>query len=136
MVIVKLELLDATGNIVSQNLYWLGAKSSSYRELNTLAPTLLKATASSGNDGNMVKVKIQLTNPTSVVSLANKLTLIDAKAKSRILPAYFSDNYISLLPGETRSVEVEYPANVEKGTAEIAIRGWNAMPQSIAVDKH
>lgn len=136
MVIVKLELLDATGNIVSQNLYWLGTKSSSYRQLNTLAPTLLKATASSGNEGDMVKVKIQLTNPATVVSLANKLTLIDVKDKARILPAYFSDNYISLLPGETRSVEVEYPASAEKGPAEIAIRGWNATPQSIPVDKH
>jgi hypothetical protein len=134
MVIVKLELLDATGNILSQNLYWLGAKPSSYRQLNTLPPTLLKATASSGNDGDMVRVKIQLTNPATVVSLANKLTLIDAKDKSRILPAYFSDNYVSLLPGETREIEVEYPVSAGKGSAEIAIRGWNTTPQAIPVN--
>ncbi len=135
MVIVKLELLDATGNIVSQNLYWLGAKPASYRELNQLAPTLLKAAAASVASGDTVKVKVQLTNSTAVVSLANKLTLLDSKDKTRILPAYFSDNYISLLPGETREIEIEYPISAAKGNPEIAVRGWNATPQSITVNK-
>ena len=135
MVIVKLELVDATGSLVSQNLYWLGAKSSSYRELNQLPPTLLKAVANASSSGDMVKVKLELTNPDKVVSLANKLTLLDAKSKQRILPAYYSDNYLSLLPGETRSIEIEYPAAAAKGDAEIAIRGWNVTPQVIPAGK-
>jgi len=68
-----------------------------------------------------------------VVSLANKLTLISSKDKTRILPAYYSDNYISLLPGETRSIEVEYPAAAPKEGAEINLRGWNTVPQTISV---
>ena len=133
MVIVKLELTDAVGKIVSQNLYWLGARSSAYRELNHLAPTLLKMSATAGTAGEMTKITLKLINPDKVVSLANKLTLLDAASKQRILPAYFSDNYISLLPGETRSVEIEYPAGADKGRAELAIRGWNAMPQVVAI---
>jgi hypothetical protein len=132
MVLVDLELRDAKGAIVSQNLYWLGARPASYRALNKLAPTLLKATASTTTAGDMVKVKVQLTNPATVVSLENKLTLVDAKGKARILPAYYSDNYISLLPGETRMVEVEYPTSAARGPAEITLRGWNAVPQVIA----
>jgi hypothetical protein len=133
MVLVDLELRDAKGAMVSQNLYWLGARPASYRALNKLAPTLLKATASTTTAGDMVKVKVQLTNPATVVSLENKLTLVDAKGKARILPAYYSDNYISLLPGETRTVEVDYPASAARGPAEIALRGWNAVAQTIAV---
>ncbi|MEO8735585.1 MAG: LamG-like jellyroll fold domain-containing protein [Edaphobacter sp.] len=133
MVLVKLELNDAQGKLVSQNLYWLGATSSSYRELTHLSPTLLKATALSAKEGDMTKVTVQLTNSTSTPSLANKLTLLDAKDNSRILPAYFSDNYISLLPGETRTVEIEYPTNASKDRPEVAKRGWNATPQTISV---
>jgi len=133
VVIVKLELLDSRGSLVSENLYWLGAKSSSYRELNQLAPILLKASANSAPSGDTIKVKIQLTNSGSVVSLANKLTLLESKGKNRILPAYFSDNYLSLLPGETRTIEVEYPAAATQGNAEIAVRGWNATPQIISI---
>ena len=135
MILVKLELLDAGGSVVSQNLYWLGEKASSYRELNRLPPTLLKATASTEAAGDMIKVELQVTNPDKVVSLANKLTLLNAKSKQRILPAYYSDNYISLLPGETRTVEIEYPAAASDGNAEIAVRGWNVTPQVVSTGK-
>jgi len=133
MVIVKLELVDASGKIVSENLYWLGAEPSSYRELTRLAATQLKTEASTGAADGKVKIKVELTNTGSVVSLENKLTLISSKDKTRILPAYYSDNYISLLPGETRSIEVEYPASLSRGGAEVALRGWNTVPQTIAV---
>ena len=52
---------------------------------------------------------------------------------ARILPAYYSDNYISLLPGETRTVTIEYPASAAHGSFAINLRGWNAVPQVIVV---
>ena len=133
MVIVELELSDSTGKVVSQNLYWLGEKSSSYRELTRLSKSTLQASATSTMNDEMAKFRVQLTNPSSVVSLANKLTLIAVKDKTRILPAYFSDNYISLLPGETRLVEIECPAGALKDKAEIVIRGWNATTQTVNI---
>jgi hypothetical protein len=133
MVLVSLELHDAQGALVSQNLYWLGARPASYRELNSLAPTQLKASATSTTAGDTVKLTIQLTNSASVVSLENKLTLLNAGDKQRILPAYYSDNYVSLLPGESRTIQVEYPSAAAHGPAEIALRGWNALAQVISV---
>ena len=133
MVLVSLELSDAQSKLLSQNLYWLGARPASYRELNTLAPVQLKASASAAAGGDSVKVTLLLTNPSATASLENKLTLIDAKSKSRILPAYYSDNYISLLPGESRTIEVEYPTSAAHGPAAFTLRGWNAVPQIIAV---
>lgn len=135
MIIVKLEMLDAAGKSVSQNLYWLGAKPSSYRELTHLASTPLKAVATVSASGDMVKLTVKLTNNGMVVSLANKLTLVGAKNDRRILPAYYSDNYISLLPGESRSIEIEYPASAMNGSAEIVMRGWNATSQVVMVSQ-
>lgn len=133
MVLVALDLRDASDAIVSQNLYWLGAKPSSYRELNRLAPVSLKASTSTTTVGNLVRVTIHLTNSAMVASLENKLTLVNANDKARILPAYYSDNYISLLPGETRIVEVEYPSSAAHGPPAIALRGWNAVSQIVPV---
>jgi hypothetical protein len=133
IVLVSLELHDAKGALVSQNLYWLGARPASYRELNSLAPTQLKASASSTTAGDMVKLTIQLTNSASVVSLENKLTLLGSDDLVRILPAYYSDNYISLLPGESRTIEVEYPASAARGPVLFTIRGWNAVAQVVPV---
>jgi hypothetical protein len=61
-----------------------------------------------------------------------KLTLLQADG-SRLLPAYAKGNYISLLPGERRSVEISVPAAAVKGNIEVAVRGWNVQPQTVDV---
>jgi hypothetical protein len=61
-----------------------------------------------------------------------KLTLNDASTGQRILPAYYSENYISLLPGEERVVIVEFPAGSAKPA--IGVRGWNLATETLAVE--
>jgi hypothetical protein len=61
------------------------------------------------------------------------LTLLNPADGSRILPAYFTDNYVSLLPGEHREVEIVYPVKAANGVAQLAIRGWNVQKQTVAV---
>jgi beta-galactosidase/beta-glucuronidase len=133
VVLVNLELTNDAGEILSRNFYWLGAQNSSYRRLNRLAAATLSATAKSTTAGNTVRLQIELRNTGNVVALQNKLTLLNASDGSRILPAYYSDNYISLLPGETRVIEVEYPASAAAGQAQLSLRGWNLAPQTIHV---
>jgi Exo-beta-D-glucosaminidase Ig-fold domain/Glycosyl hydrolases family 2/Glycosyl hydrolases family 2, sugar binding domain/Glycosyl hydrolases family 2, TIM barrel domain len=133
IVLVKLELRDSSGAVVSDNLYWLGAKSSSYRQLNRLVDSSLSLTAKSMRAGDEIHLRVELKNTGTVVSLQNKLTLVNAADGSRILPAYYSDNYVSLLPGETREIEIEYPAKSATGAAQIAVRGWNLAKQTVSV---
>jgi hypothetical protein len=133
VVLVKLEMRDSSGAILSDNLYWLGRDSSSYRRLNRLAASTLSLTANSTREGDDARLHVQIKNTGTVVSLANKLTLVNAADGSRILPAYYSDNYVSLLPGESREIEIEYPAKLAKGAAQIAVRGWNLAKQSVTV---
>ncbi len=111
VVLVKLELRNAAGQVVSDNLYWLAAASEFYRQLNHLPAAMLATSATMAGPG---KIRVQLQNKGAAVALQNKLTLLKADG-SRILPAYYSDNYVSLLPGETREVEIEYPAGAAKG---------------------
>jgi hypothetical protein len=135
MVLVKLELHDSAGKLLSDNFYWLGAESSSYRELNHLAAAEVSGTASSSQSGETVHVHVQLKNNGKVPALADKLTLLNATDGARILPAYLSDNYVSLLAGETRDIDIEYSDSAAKGAAEVSVRGWNLTPFTIAVTK-
>ena len=75
--------------------------------MNHLPAANLAATATMAGSG---KIRVQLRNAGAAVALSNKLTLVNADG-TRILPAFYSDNYVSLLPGETREVEIEYPAS-------------------------
>ena len=102
-------------------------------DLNRLPLASLSATAKSTRAGDEVRVQVELRNTGASAALANKLTLLNAGDGSRILPAYFTDNYVSLLPGETREIEVAYPAKSANGPAQIALRGWNLTKQVIPI---
>jgi Exo-beta-D-glucosaminidase Ig-fold domain len=60
-----------------------------------------------------------------------KITMLDASG-ARVLPVYYDDNYVALLPGESRRIEVLCPAG-SAPCARVALRGWNAEPREIAV---
>ena len=133
VVLVSLELRDGQGEVLSRNFYWLGAENDSYRRLNRLAAASITATAKSARTGDTVRVQVELRNSGTVVALQAKLTLVNAADGSRILPAYYTDNYIALLPGETRTLEIEYPAKAASGAAQIGLRGWNLAKQTVPV---
>ncbi len=135
VVLVKLLLRSSAGEIVSQNLYWLAAGSPDYRALDRLVPAQLSATATLSESGDTKTVHVELKNTGSDVALQTKLILLNASDASRILPAYYSDNYVSLLPGEARRIDIEYPAAAAKSSPELGIRGWNLAPAKIPVGR-
>jgi len=130
VVLVKLELQNAAGQAVSDNLYWLAAASPIYRQLNHLPAASIVASATMISAG---KIRVTLRNTGAAAALQNKLTLVNTADGTRILPAYYSDNYVSLLPGETREVEIEYPPGAAKGSPQVELRGWSLAETSVAV---
>ncbi|WP_184217146.1 glycosyl hydrolase 2 galactose-binding domain-containing protein [Granulicella aggregans] len=135
VVLVKLEMKDGSGTVVSDNTYWLAGDDDEYRKLNDLARVKLSANATSHTDGEETVVELKLTNPSTTAALATKAVLLNAKSGSQILPAYFSDNYVSLLPNETKSITVHYPSKLAVGKAKIDLRGWNVEQVSVDVTK-
>jgi hypothetical protein len=132
-IFVRLEVSDAAGAPVSDNFYWWAAAEASLRELNSLPQATLSAsavTAAANNGEHAVTAKIS--NTGSAAALLVKLTLEDAATGQRILPAYYSENYVSLLPGEERTITVTYPAGDAKPA--IGLRGWNLATQTLAVE--
>jgi len=131
VVLVKLEARSASGQLLSDNLYWLAATSAAYRQLNHLPPANLAVTASVAGSG---KIRVRLQNNGTMAALQNKLTLVNAADGTRILPAYYSDNYLSLLPGESREVDIEY-SPAASGQPAVNLRGWNRAETSVLVSK-
>jgi archaellum component FlaF (FlaF/FlaG flagellin family) len=77
-------------------------------------------------------IRVQLTNPGQTVALGTKLTLLDDSGK-RILPAYYSSNYISLVPGASQTIDVSTGTDVNLKNAVIGIHGWNEARQRAQV---
>jgi len=123
--LVKLELRDSSGKLVSDNFYWMGGTSADYRQLNKLGEAQIKATVRTAADGDEERVKVVLENVGSTAAIELKLTLLQADGKTRVLPAYYSDNYVSLLPGEKKEIVVECAKAAVKEGVSVGLRGWN-----------
>src|SRR5690242_20529590 len=95
-----LRLLDLNQQPISDNLYWLADSTGNYSGIQNLKSTELNVTAHKIKDG---EIKLTLTNPEEKpVAFFNRISLINNKTKERILPTFYSDNYISVLPGESK----------------------------------
>jgi hypothetical protein len=81
--------------------------------------------------GGERKATVKIGNAGATPALMIKLTLKRAVTGERILPAYYSENYVSLLPGEERSITIEFAADAAKPS--IALRGWNLPAKTIDV---
>jgi hypothetical protein len=130
-VLVELNVADAAGAPVSNNLYWWAKDEAKLRELNGLPPVKLTASASVAASGTERKATVEIKNEGSAPALMIKLVLKDAATGERILPAYYSVNYLSLLPGEEQTVNVEFPAG--SGKPAIGLRGWNIAEETVEV---
>jgi Exo-beta-D-glucosaminidase Ig-fold domain/Concanavalin A-like lectin/glucanases superfamily/Glycosyl hydrolases family 2/Glycosyl hydrolases family 2, sugar binding domain/Glycosyl hydrolases family 2, TIM barrel domain len=130
-VFVVLDVADASGAGVSNNFYWWAANDATLRELDTLPEVHIKAAAAVNSAAGECEASVTLSNTGSVPAVMIKLTLKDATTGDRILPAYYSDNYISLLPGEQSTIKVKFPSCVNK--PGFALRGWNLDPETIAM---
>jgi hypothetical protein len=131
-VFVELEVSDAAGVPVSNNFYWWAADEANLRELNSLAQSTVTASAVSAvQENGERKITANIKNTGPAPALMIKLTLTNAATGQRILPAYYSDNCISLLPNEERTVTIAFPAGDARPA--IGLRGWNLAAQTLAV---
>jgi hypothetical protein len=124
--LVALSLTDAAGRQLSDNFYWPSRDESALQALNSLPAQPVQVSAHASVDGDERVVHVRLLDTGTAPALAAKLTLIDDSGQ-RILPAFYSDNYVSLLPGEPREIELRY-AGARTGAARLRLRGWNVEP--------
>lgn len=128
---LSLRLVNEKQTTLSDNLYWLPDSTGAYSGLQHMTkakPTVeitRKSLPSSGAGTPGGRITATITNPPGgPVAFFNRISLVNPKTKQRILPVFFSDNYFSILPGESKTITMDYtPQNGE--TPQVSLRGWN-----------
>jgi hypothetical protein len=128
---LALKLTDANKKVISDNIYWLADKTGEYSGLNEIAASKLTVTAKQVAKD---KIAVTLTNSKQApVAFFNRVSLINPQTKERMLPVFYSDNYVSVLPGEQRTVVIDY--NLPVVNPRVSVRGWNLVEREIDVKK-
>lgn len=130
-VFVSLKLSSEQKQVLSENFYWLPATDGNYTGLQQMKKAALQIAAQKINN---TQIRVVLTNgKENPVAFFNRVALVSAQSNQRILPAFFSDNYMSILPGESKTVTVDFTdkdASIEK---KIQVYGWNVEEQLIEI---
>ena len=126
-VFVQLQLKDAAGRPVSDNFYWLrGQGATDYKALQKLPLVKLDATLRVENAGEEKLVRVKVTNPTDHIAFFIQLALTKGAGGEEILPVIWSDNYFSLVPGETRELTARLAKRDLAGQPPtLEVGGWN-----------
>jgi Exo-beta-D-glucosaminidase Ig-fold domain len=125
---VKLELRDAAGKLISDNFYWraLPEHQDDLKALGNLPVETLGASVIRRDAEGKVFVTVTLQNTGKDIALMTHLQLRRKRSGERVLPVYYSDNYVSLLPNETRTITIEAASADLKGEdALVVLDGWN-----------
>jgi len=125
---IKLELRDADGKLLSQNFYWraLPEHQDDLTDLDKLQTVTLDAKVARHDADGKCLLDVTLHNPGPQVALMTHLQLRRQKSGERVLPVYYTDNYVSLVPNETRTVTVEAAqSDLDGDVPLVVLDGWN-----------
>ncbi|MCC9138404.1 glycoside hydrolase family 2 TIM barrel-domain containing protein [Pontibacter silvestris] len=128
---LSLRLLDLNKQVIDDNFYWLPNAQGEYNGLKELAKVSPKVEAQQVAKG---KIEVTVTNPaTNTVAFFNRLSLVNSQTQERLLPVFYSDNYVSVLPGEHKTITMEYTPGSDDSLPAVTIEGWNVEKQTMTI---
>lgn len=145
---LDLRVYDENNNEVDNSIYWLSLQKdeldydaakkldwpfytptkgyADFSSLDKLPKVNLDYDYQFTNDDKNGKVTLKVKNPSESIAFFIFFDLVDTKTENPILPIYWDDNYVTLLPGEERTYEANYnlaDSNGEK--PELKVKAWN-----------
>jgi len=136
------------GRRVSENFYWIPAKLAEFdwqkgdyrytpalREPDLTAlkglPRARIAVESVRTEPNG-RVMVRLRNDSEALAFQVALRALDEHGEA-VAPAFWSDNYVSLLPGESNTFSVRSSSHGGARISAIDVTGWNVSAERVAV---
>jgi exo-1,4-beta-D-glucosaminidase len=141
---LRLTVENSSGKIVGSNFYWLSTASETldwerstdvttptatyadFTALKQLPKVRLNVTSTNERKGEDEITTARLQNPGRDLAFFVRLKVTKGKGGEEILPVRWQDNYISLLPRETRQITATYRvADLGSARPVVEVRGWN-----------
>ncbi|MGW0086371.1 discoidin domain-containing protein [Streptomyces sp. NPDC003393] len=125
--LLRLRLTDEHGRTLTENTYWRYRTPEAMRALNKTRRTRVSVDVGGARRGpdDRHELTAEVTNRGSSVAAMVRLSLVDSGSGQRILPAEYGDNYLWLLPGESRTVTMSWPHRVHTARPELKAEGYN-----------
>jgi len=123
---IRLTLTGEEG-LLSENFYIAGKEEGNFQSLTKLPQvTLTKDISLSQSNGEWI-MKGTVRNDSQTPAVFLRLKLTGDKSNDLILPVIYNDNYFSLMPGESKKIEIRFRNEDTRGEhPTLSIEGINA----------
>ncbi len=143
VVLLDLRVLEVDGQVMAPNMYWLSSKPdvldydtkdglwsfytaskefADYKALNDLPETEISIKA--GYDDKSRQVNIVLENKGNDIAFFMEMEITGSKDEE-IMPVFWLDNYITVMPKEKRVITATLGKDVNSIPGKLSITGWN-----------
>jgi exo-1,4-beta-D-glucosaminidase len=145
---IDLTLSEASGQIVSRNFYWVpgtlttfdwsrtdythtpAARHEDLTALANLPPAKVTAHADVENTPRGREIHLHLENQSGMLAFQLRAA-VRTPTGALIAPVLWSDNWIELVPGESRTLTALLPENAPAAPT-VNLEGWNVQSQNIS----
>ena len=118
--------LVQNGTVRSSNFYMRGVEQGDFTAIRTLGKASVRATTASEQRNDRWFLTTTLQNTSTTPALFVRAKAVREATGDRILPAIYDDNYISLMPDETRIIKTELRnADARGEKPKVVIGGYN-----------
>ena len=129
--------LSSGDKIISDNFYWRGLEDGNYQALHKLPVVKLDNKSKVEKSGNNWIITTTLNNTSKSPVLMVRLKAVDSNSGERILPVFYSDNYVSLMPDEKKIIVTRLKDEDTHGEKPcIEISGFNCKIRTNYYEKH
>lgn len=152
---VRCELFDGSGKKVVENVYWQSTTPdeiggygngevddnppldpnkvvswANFTALNSMPKVRLQIEANAQRSGNGDTITVRLHNPSKHIAFFERWVITKGKDGEEILPILYSDNYVTLFPGESVQLSSTYDhALIGKSQPWLRLEGYNTIKE-------
>lgn len=133
---VHLALEAPAGPVLAESTYWL-TTTGDFTSLEGMPRAALSARAAGTVRDGRALVRVELENAHDGAPLAFfvRLQVRAPDGSARVLPVFYDDNYVSVVPGGRREVVLEFDAGVlAAGAPQLWLEGWNVDRTQVQVE--
>jgi exo-1,4-beta-D-glucosaminidase len=146
---VRCRMLDATGQVLAENVYWqsqtnddIGPANNDSQfatklvqwadlsSLNSLPPVKLSTSATYDEMNGLKQTKITLANNSNHIAFFVRAEVMEGADGNEILPIRYSDNYVTIFPHETRVLDAYLDSSEVTTHPALQVEGYN-VPQQV-----
>ncbi|WP_439183240.1 glycoside hydrolase family 2 protein [Carboxylicivirga taeanensis] len=140
---INLELRNENKELVTDNFYWLSTKAdellfeettwvytppkdyANLKGLNGMPDVEVNVAWEQSSDADGVYYECQLENTSDQIAFFIEAAVVDKATNQMVVPVFWDDNYVSLMPNETKTITARLSGDILPDNVELRVEGWN-----------